>query len=88
VLCEVVWVLETSYDVPRAEIVEIAGKLLRARHLTFRDADVLARVVRAFEKGKGDFADYLIGADAKAAGADAVATFDRALWNEPGFRRP
>ena len=38
---------------------------------------------RRFE---GDFAEYLFAAQARAAGADALATFDHAVGGEPGFR--
>jgi predicted nucleic-acid-binding protein len=88
VLCELVWVLGYSYEVPRTEIVTLLGRLLHARHLRFADRDRVAAALDAFAAGKGDFADYVILAHAQAAGADVVATFDRALLKERGFRRP
>jgi predicted nucleic-acid-binding protein len=88
VLCEVVWVLDFSYKVPRAEIVDALGRLLHARHLSFRAPDLLARALAAFASGKGDFADYVIREHSVAAGCEAVATFDRALLEESGFVKP
>ncbi len=88
VLCEVVWVLEFSYKVPRAEVVAVLGQLLHARHLSFISSDLLTRAHASFSSGKGDFADYVIREHAMAAGCDQIATFDRALLNEPGFIRP
>ncbi len=88
VLCEVVWVLRYSYEVPRLEIVHALEQLVHARHLAFATPDVLARALAAFSSGKGDFADYLIREHAIAAGCDAVATFDRALLRERGFVKP
>ncbi len=87
-LCEMVWVLEFSYKVPRAEVIAILGQLLHARHLTFASADLLVRALASFASGKGDFADYVIQQQATAAGCTTVTTFDRALLKEGGFRRP
>jgi predicted nucleic-acid-binding protein len=87
-LCEVVWVLEFSYKVPRPEVHTALRGLLHARHLAFADAAVLTRALAAFAAGKGDFADYVIREHGLAAGATSVATFDRALLKEPGFTRP
>jgi predicted nucleic-acid-binding protein len=88
VVCELVWVLEGNYEVPRGEIRELLESLFRARHLAFRDVDALLRALHAFQQGKGDFSDYLIAEHARESGADVVVTFDRALLNQPGFRRP
>jgi predicted nucleic-acid-binding protein len=88
VVCEVVWVLGTSYQVGREEIARVLRQLLRARHLTFIAAERLSRALNAFESGRGDFADYLILETAREAGCESVATFDRALLREPGFVAP
>ena len=88
VLCEAVWVLAVAYRIPRAEIARHLGSLLRARHLAFRSTDQLGRALAAFREGKGDFADYMIREDARAAGCEAVVTFDRAILPEDGFRSP
>ena len=87
-LCEVVWVLSSSYDIPKPEIVGILRRLLHARQLTFRASDVLASALEAYAGGKGDFADYLVREDARAAGCDSVLTFDKTLLKEDGFARP
>ena len=87
-LCEVVWVLDASYGVPRLEIADIMGRLLHARQLAFRASDVLTRALEAYRRGKGDFADYVLREDAVAAGCESVFTFDKALLKEPGFSRP
>jgi predicted nucleic-acid-binding protein len=85
VLCEIVWVLESSYKLRRPEIVRALSKLLRASHLAFLSPDPLARALEAYEAGRGGFADYLIREQAKAYGCEAVATFDGDLLKEPGF---
>ncbi|MGH9360944.1 MAG: PIN domain-containing protein, partial [Thermoanaerobaculia bacterium] len=37
VLCELVWVLESSYRFPREQIVGVLGDLLRSRQLVIED---------------------------------------------------
>jgi predicted nucleic-acid-binding protein len=87
-MCEVAWVLGTVYKAPRHEIAAVFRRLVGARHLAFSSTDAVTRALISFDTGKGDFADYLIREEAKAAGCTAVATFDGALLKEPGFQRP
>ncbi len=88
VVCEVVWVLATSYKFRRAEISEVLSRLLRARNLAFSSSDQLARASESYSTGRGDFADYLIREHARASGCEAVATFEGKLLKEPGFVAP
>ncbi len=88
VLCELVWVLESAYRFPRAVVARTLVRILAARALSFRDSAALARSVEAFSRGKGDFADYVVLAQARDAGCESVATFDRALLKEYGFVHP
>jgi predicted nucleic-acid-binding protein len=88
VMCEVVWVLESSYKFRRTEISQVLGRLLRATHLTFSSIEQLARSLDAYRTGRGGFADYLIREHARAHGCEAVATFDGDLLKEPGFEAP
>ena len=88
VLCEVVWVLETSYRIQRPEIAVVLGQLLLAQHLTFPSTERLRRALAAYTSGRGGFADYLIREAALEEGCESVATFDRALLREVGFIHP
>jgi predicted nucleic-acid-binding protein len=88
VLCEIVWVLETSYKVARVEVASILDQLLRARHLAFPSSERLARALSTYESGRGDFADYLIREWAREGGCETVMTFDRDLLRESGFTTP
>jgi len=88
VLCEVVWVLGGAYGFRKVEVTTVLSELTRARHLRFDSSDRIARSVRAFSGGHGDFADYLIREHARAAGCDHVATFDRALLKDEDFASP
>ncbi len=88
VVCELVWVLRAAYGFDRETIVDVLARLLAARQLVFASPDRLLRALRAYATGGGDLADYLIREDARAAGCDAVVTFDRALLKEDLFRAP
>lgn len=88
VICELVWVLERGYRVPRREVAGTLASLLRTRHLRFQDPDRLDRAVRRYASARGDLADYLIREHARAAGCSEVLTFDRTLLGEAGFVEP
>jgi predicted nucleic-acid-binding protein len=88
VMCEIVWVLATSYKLRRADISQALGRLLRARNLSFSSSDQLARALESYSSGRGDFADYLIREHARASGCEAVVTFEGRLLKEPGFVAP
>ncbi len=88
VVCETVWVLTTAYRVKKPEVVAILRELFRAKQLVFDSPDNLSRALAAYDAGRGDFADYIIREEARAAGCDSVATFDRALLSDRYFTQP
>jgi predicted nucleic-acid-binding protein len=79
VLCEVVWVLEAAYRLGREQILSTLDTLLRTAQLRFEDKDVLWHALADYREGRGDFADYVIGRSAVAAGCASTVTFDRSL---------
>lgn len=85
VLCEIVWVLRSSYRFQRAEILTALGLLLRSQQLAFASRERIFRAVDAYRAGRGDFADYMIRSQAVEFGCRLVATFERALQKEDGF---
>jgi predicted nucleic-acid-binding protein len=88
VLAELAWVLRAAYGFTRDEILQALTMLAGADHLSFEDDARLARALRAFAEGRGDFADYLIRERALAVGCSTVQTFDRTLQAEPAFSAP
>lgn len=88
VLCELVWVLERSYDFRPREICALLRKLLLARQLAFSAVDQIERALASYEQGRGGFADYLIREHARGAGCTQVVTFERDLVREDGFIAP
>jgi predicted nucleic-acid-binding protein len=79
VWCETVWVLESCYRLPREAIAAALQRLARARQVVLQSPDQVASALASFGSGGPDFADYLILEQAKAAGCDQLATFDRRL---------
>jgi predicted nucleic-acid-binding protein len=88
VMCELVWVLSFSYDVPRKDIASLLHQLRRAAGVVFESPDQLQGAIASYESGRGDLADYLIAERAIARGCSGVATFDKALQNDPRFFHP
>ncbi|NJL29269.1 MAG: type II toxin-antitoxin system VapC family toxin [Thermoanaerobaculia bacterium] len=85
VLCELEWVLESCYDATRQDILLALQDLMACQPFLFEDRDALRRALDAYQKGKADFSDYLIGAKAAIHGAWTTYTFDRALRQTEGF---
>lgn len=86
VLCETEWVLDRHYRVPRAEILATFRSLVSRQDLfAFEDPSALGKALDAYQRGKADFSDFLIGAKAEALGARITFTFDRALARQKGF---
>lgn len=88
VWCETVWVLDSAYRFGRKEIGAALRRLLGARGVSVRSFDQIGAALEAYERGRGDFADYLIREEARAEGCEAVVTFDRGLLKDEGFRAP
>jgi predicted nucleic-acid-binding protein len=88
VLCEVVWVLESTYRFRRERIVEVLGDVLRSRQLVIEDVPFARRALDRYAERGGDFADYLIVERCRAAGCERVASFDAELASEQGVFEP
>jgi predicted nucleic-acid-binding protein len=86
VVCELVWVLEESYDQKREQIAQVLERLLLSGQLVFENKDLLWLVLADYRQGKGDVADYVIGRLADRAGASETVTFDRGLKGSELFR--
>ncbi|WP_026734643.1 PIN domain-containing protein [Fischerella sp. PCC 9605] len=86
VLCELVWVLKTSYKLNRSEISDVLEKILRADAFDFENREAAWWSVQQMKKGKADFSDYLIGKLNEEAGCTETATFDAKLKGVEGFR--
>ncbi|NWG12046.1 MAG: PIN domain-containing protein [Acidobacteria bacterium] len=77
VLFEVAWTLQAAYGVPRREVLDVLYRILAFPGLALTDAPLAEQALRLARDSNRDFADAYIAASAEAAGADAVATFNR-----------
>ena len=85
VLCEVEWVLSSTYRLPRVRVVQTLRRLLDGTEFTFTNRAAVNAALESYARGKAEFSDYLIGAAATAAGATTTCTFDRDLRGHADF---
>lgn len=74
-LCELVWVLDRSYGVQRADIVRLVRSLLETSNVVVDRA--LAQHGLTFLEQGGDFADGVIAFSGRMMGGEAFVSFDR-----------
>src|SRR5437868_10021433 len=80
VLAETTWVLNTVYELDAEEISTAVYMLLRHKHLTMQDADLVACALDQFKKRPSlGFSDCLILQLARKAGHLPLGTFDRSV---------
>lgn len=85
VLCELEWVLDSAYKVPRNRILTAVQALVEDLRFCFENRARLAQALDRYQRGLGDLSDYLLGLAAKEAGAGTTYTFDRGLRGEEQF---
>ncbi len=78
VLCELVWVLESSYRFPRRVVADTLDRLLRVPELRVEHIDGAWMALDAYLTTRADFADAMIGWLNRSHGCIGTATFDRA----------
>ncbi len=86
VLCEVTWVLNTTYGYPREEIATALEGILLARQFEIEAKDLAIEALHAFNTSKTGFADCLIAARNRDAGCDSTITFDRTAASLDHFK--
>jgi len=79
VLCEIAWVLRGAYRLEKKSILLALDQILETAGFLVEDRDLVREAVDQFRVGRGNFADYVIGARNQAAGCSDTATFDRSL---------
>ena len=86
VLVELVWVLERAYGYERADIAAAFDGLLSATELLIEDADDIGLALELYRNDGFGFADLMIVAAARRAGAVELVTFDRKAARLSGVR--
>ena len=82
---ELVWVLSSSYELDRLQIVSVLEGLLRTKEVVVENAAIVWRAVRVFKDSSSDFADCLVERSAHAAGCTRTVTFDRGAVKNCGM---
>ncbi len=85
VLCETVWVLIRRYKQTKSSVIAALEQILETDLFILESDDLARRSIEDYRSGKGDFADYVTGNLAHAAGCSGTVTFDRALARSRGF---
>lgn len=86
VLVELVWVLERAYGYARGDIAAALDGLLSSVEVLIEDSDDVATAVDRYRNDGFGFADLMIAAAARRAGASALVTFDRKAARLPNVR--
>ena len=87
VAAELVYVLESFYEVDRARVAELLRAILAFPSIVVLDAGVLLRALEVYEVDRLDSAEAYLVASAEASGVGAVASFDRAIDRVKTVRR-
>lgn len=82
---ELVWVLSSSYELARSQVVSALEILLQTQEIRVENAEVVWRAVRLYRESTGDFADCLIERSAAAAACTCTMTFDRGAAKNCGM---
>ncbi len=85
VLCELVWVLETSYGYSKPMILETLYKLISTSQFAIENQGAVVGAVLSYKNSKADFADALIGKMNKLAGYSKTVTLDTGAAQLPEF---
>jgi predicted nucleic-acid-binding protein len=90
VFAECVFVLESFYEAPRAQVATAMRALLAMPNIATIDASTLFRALAIYEEQRLHFAEAHLVAQAEASGVGKVLSFDRALsraktvdWHQP-----
>jgi predicted nucleic acid-binding protein len=87
VLAETVYVLESFYKAPRAQIAEAMRSLLALHTVVTVDPRLLLRAIEVYEVHRIDFAEAYLVACAEATGVRRVASFHRSIDAVPTVER-
>ena len=77
VILEMVWVLESVYDIPRSEILDSINDLLLMPIFKFDQLPALQQFVHSAQGNTYDLSDLLIAHSAKTNGCETVITLDK-----------
>ena len=77
VVLELIWVLESVYDITRDKIIDSISELLLLPVLNFEHRSALQQFTQTAHENSYDLSDLIIAHSAKEQGCKTVITFDR-----------
>ena len=77
VVLEMIWVLESVYEISRTEILDSISDLLLMPILKFDQQSALQQLIYSAQGNKYDLSDLLIAHSAQTNGCEVVVTFDK-----------
>lgn len=87
IIAEVVFVLESFYEVDRNRVAELVRAVIGFPATVVADESLLLRSLEVYEVDKLDFAEAYLVAHAEASGVGAIVSFDRAIDRIATVRR-
>jgi predicted nucleic acid-binding protein len=79
IVAETVYVLESFYEAPRAQVADAMRSLVSMRSVVTVDPALLLRAIEVYETDRLDFAEAYLVACAESTGVGRVASFDRSI---------
>jgi predicted nucleic acid-binding protein len=79
IAAEVVYVLESFYEIGRPEVAQALRAVIAFDAVRVVDPELLLRAVEVYELDHLDFADAYLVACAERSGIGAIASFDRSI---------
>ena len=79
ILAECVYVLESFYEVPRAQVAEFMRAAIALPTIATVDPASLLRALEIYELDRLDFAEAYLVAQAEATGVREIISFDRTI---------
>ena len=87
IVAEVVYVLESFYEVERQRVAELTRAIVGFPAVVVVDEPLLLRALEVYELERLDFADAYLVASAEASGVGRIASFDREIDRVATIRR-
>lgn len=87
IIAEVVYVLESFYEVERQRVAELVRAVVAFPAVVVVDQALLLRALEVYEVERLDFAEAYLVASAEASGVETIASFDREIDRLTTVRR-
>jgi predicted nucleic-acid-binding protein len=87
VVAEIVYVLESFYDLTRRDVAALARSIVGFPAIVVADEPLLLRALEVYEVDRLDFAEAYLVASAETSGVRSIASFHRSIDRVATVRR-